>query len=88
MLVGAQLVRHLERHRHHRPRIVGQRRLGHQDLMVAIVEAVDHLRGGLLAGEIEEELLDVLDLERSLLEAGLLQEVFHGGNPHYSRSSA
>ena len=31
-----------------------------------------------LLREIEEELLDVLDFECSLLEAVLLEEVFHG----------
>jgi hypothetical protein len=53
--------------------------------MVAIVETADHLGRGLLPREIEEELLDVLNLERSLLEPILLQEVFHGRNAHYSR---
>ena len=85
VFVRPQLVRDLERHRNHRPGIVGQRRLGHQDLVVAVVEPVDHFRGGLLPREIEKELLDVLDFERSLLEPVLLQEVFHGRNDHYNR---
>ena len=46
--------------------------------MVAIAEALDHFGGGLLPREIEEELLDVLDLERALLEAVLFEKIFHG----------
>src|SRR4051812_2135020 len=52
--------------------------------MVAIREALHHLRRGLLAREIEEELLDVLDLECPLLEGVLFQLVFHG-TTDYSR---
>ena len=58
--------------------IVGKRGLGHQDLMIAIRQPRDDLRRGLLAREIEEELLDVLNLERALLEPILPDEVFHG----------
>ena len=46
--------------------------------MIAVDEALDDLRGGLLAGEVEEELLDVLDLERALLEPILPNQIFHG----------
>ena len=35
----SQLVRHLERHRDDRARIVGQRRLRHQDLVIAVCRA-------------------------------------------------
>jgi len=73
-----QLMRDLERHRHHHAGIVGQRGLGHQNLMIAIGQPLDHFVGRLFSGKIEKELLDVLDLERSLLEAVLLDEVFHG----------
>src|SRR5439155_769881 len=76
-LLRAQLVRDLERDRHDRARVVGQRRLGHQDLMIAIGETLDHLGRGLLPGEVEKEFLDVLDFERALVQPVLLQEVFH-----------
>ena len=46
--------------------------------MVAVAEALNDFGGGLLPGEIEEELLDVLDFERALLEAVLLEKIFHG----------
>ena len=46
--------------------------------MVAIGQALHDFGSGLLAGEIEEELLDVLDLECALLEAVLLDQIFHG----------
>ena len=38
-----------------------------------VAEARDHLVGGLLPGEVEEELLDVLDFERALMECVLFQ---------------
>src|SRR6188472_604743 len=46
--------------------------------MVAIGEPLDDFGRGLLAGEIEEELLDVLNLECTLLQGILFNEVFHG----------
>src|SRR5690606_23582052 len=78
-LVRAQFVRDLERHRNDGTRIVGQRGLRHQDLMIAVGEPSDHFRGGLLARKIEEVFLDVLDLERSLVETVLLDQVFNHG---------
>lgn len=76
-LACTKLVRDLERHRHHHARVIGQRGLGHQNLVIAIGQPLDHFVGSLFSGKIEEELLDVLDLEGSLLEAVLLEEVFH-----------
>ena len=72
-----ELVRHLERYGHDRRAIVGQSGLGHQDLVVAIGQPVDDFGRGLLAGEVEKELLDVLDLERALLKPILPNQVFH-----------
>ena len=46
--------------------------------MVPVAKPLDDLGSGLFSREIEEELLDVLDFERSLLERILLEEVFHG----------
>ena len=46
--------------------------------MIAVDQPLDDFGGGLLAGEVEEELLDVLDLERALLKAVLPNQVFHG----------
>jgi hypothetical protein len=43
--------------------------------MIAVRQPLHHLGRRLLAWKIEEELLDVLDLQRTLLEAVLLQEV-------------
>ena len=77
-LVRPQLVRHLERHGHERPRFVGQRRFGHEDLVIAVGQALDDLGRGLFPREIEEELLDVLNFQGALMEAVLLQEIFHG----------
>ena len=71
-------MRHLERHRHDHAGIVGQRGLGHQDLVIAIGQPLNDFGRRLLPRKIEEELLDVLDLERPLLERILLDEVFHG----------
>src|SRR5207237_894715 len=70
-LLRPQLVRHLEGDRHDRARVVRQRRLRHQDLMIPIGKALHHFRSGLLAREVEEELLDVLNLERALLKSVL-----------------
>jgi len=44
--------------------------------MIAVVQARDDLVRGLLSREVEKEFLDVLDLERSLLEAVLLERIF------------
>jgi hypothetical protein len=44
--------------------------------VIAVVQACDDLVRGLLPREVEEELLDVLDLEGSLLEAVLLERIF------------
>jgi hypothetical protein len=46
--------------------------------MITVGQALHHLGGGLLAAEIEEKLLDILDFERPLLERVLSQEIFHG----------
>jgi hypothetical protein len=45
--------------------------------MRAAREAAHDLRRELLAGKLAEELLDVLNLERALLELVLLDVVFH-----------
>jgi hypothetical protein len=71
-------VRDLERHRHHRARIVGQRRRRKQDEVRPALEAAYDLRGGLLPGELAEVLFDVLDLERALLEVVLRDVIFPG----------
>jgi hypothetical protein len=46
--------------------------------MIPIGEPLHDLVRGLFSGKIEKELLDVLDFERSLLQAILIDEVFHG----------
>ena len=71
-------MRHFERDGHDRRSIIGQSGLGHQDLVVAIGEPAEDFGRGLLAGEVEKELLDVLDLECALLKPILPNEVFHG----------
>ena len=49
----------------------------------AALEAAHDLRGGLLARELAEVLLDVLDLERALLEVVLRDVIFHGSPAFY-----
>ena len=75
----AQLVHDLVGHRDERGRLVGQRRLGHEDQRFAAGEPLQHLGGGLAARELAEELFDVLDFEGAGLERILLDQVFHGG---------
>ena len=77
-LVLAQLVRHLVRHGHDRRRVVGQRRLGHQDLELAALEPLDDLGRRLPLGKLVEELLDVPDLERALLEWVFPNQIVRG----------
>ena len=60
-----------------RARVVGQRRVGEQDQMGAAVEPPHDLGRGLLARELAEELLHVLNLQRALLEIVLGDVIFH-----------
>ena len=76
-LFRPELVRDLEGNRHDRRWVVRERRLGHQDLMVAVGQPLHDFGCALLAREIEEELLDVLDFEGPLLEAVLANQIFH-----------
>ena len=71
-------MRHLEGHRHERAGLLGEGRFRHQDLMIAVGEPLNDFSRRLLAREIEEELLDVLNLQRALLESVLLDQVFNG----------
>ena len=71
-------VRDLERHRHHAAWIVGQRRRREQNEVRPSLETAYDFRGGLLAGKLAEVLLDVLNLERALLEIVLRDVIFHG----------
>jgi hypothetical protein len=77
VLFRAQFVRHLERNGHDGTGVVGQRCFRHQNLVIAIAETRDHFVGGFLPGKVEEELLDVLDFQCSLVEPVLLQGIFH-----------
>ena len=72
-----QLVHHLEGDRRDHPLVIGQARLGNQDEELAVPQPVDDLPRGLLAGELPEELLDVLDFERPGFKGVLLDQVFH-----------
>ena len=45
--------------------------------MAAAGQPADDFSGGLLAGELAEELLDVLDFERALFEIVLGDVIFH-----------
>ena len=65
----SQFVRDLERDGHDHAGILRQRRLRHQDLVIATLEPLHHFGRQLLAREVEEVLLDVLNLEGSLLQA-------------------
>src|SRR5687767_6436050 len=44
--------------------------------MIAVAETLHHFGGRLLAGKIQEVLLDVLNLERPLLQAVLFDQIF------------
>jgi hypothetical protein len=46
--------------------------------VIPVGEALDDFHRRLLAREIEEELLDVLNLQRALLEPVLLDQIFDG----------
>ena len=72
-LLRAQFVRHLVRHRHHRA--VLEARLRHQDLIFATLEPGHDLGRRLRRRELVEELLDVRDLERALLQRVLADEI-------------
>src|SRR4029077_11654290 len=69
-------MRDFEGNRHHRT--IRQRRAGEQDEMGAALETADDLGRGLLARKFAEVLLDVLNLERALLELVLGDVIFHG----------
>src|SRR6185436_14498072 len=87
-LVGTNLVDNLVGHRDERPgRIVGKRRLRHQDQRLAIAQARDDLVSGLPTRELPEIFLDVLDFPRPRLERVLLDQVFHQSED-YTRSES
>jgi hypothetical protein len=71
-------VHHLERHGHHGPGIVLQPRLGHENQELPVPQPIRDLRGGLLARELTEKFLDVLDFKRAGIEWVLLDQVFQG----------
>jgi hypothetical protein len=48
--------------------------------VIAIGQPLDDLRSRLLPGKVEKELFDVLNLQRTLLERILLDQVLHGPN--------
>src|SRR5687767_1874917 len=58
-------------------RVVGQRRFGHQDQVLAVAQSIDDLRRGLAARKFSEVLLDVLNLPGAGFEGVLLDEVLH-----------
>ena len=71
-------MRHLERHGHEVAGLFRQPRFGHQNLMVAVRQPLHDLGGALLPRKVEEELLDVLNLERALLKPVLLDQILDG----------
>ena len=76
-LVHADLVHDLERDGHDHAGVVGQARFGHQDQELAVAQTGDDFRRGLLARELAEVFLDVLDFERAGFERVLLDQIFH-----------
>jgi hypothetical protein len=70
-------VRDLERHRDDGARVVGERCIRQQDEVSAPVEPPDDFGGGFLARELAEKLLDVLNLQRALLQILLSDVIFH-----------
>ncbi len=76
------LVRDLERHGDDAARVVGQRCRREQNQVPPARQPAHDFRRGLLPRELAEELFDVLNLQRALLEIVLLDVIFHGsGNP-------
>lgn len=75
---GPQLVRHLERDRHDGAWVVGEGCFGHHDLVVPVLQSGHHLSGGLASGKFAKKFLDVLDLERALLQTVLSDVILHG----------
>ena len=67
-LLGPDFVGHLVRRGHDGAGIVGKRRHRHQDEVIAVLQPPDDLGRSLAALVLAEELFDVLDLERALLE--------------------
>ena len=61
--------------------------LGHQDDVVAVAQPPGDFGGGLAAAELPEPLLDVLDLERTLFEVVVADQVFHGSGVRPRRPS-
>ncbi len=59
------------------PGIVGERCVRQQDEVIAPVEPPDDFGGGFLARELAKELLDVLNLQRALLQIVLGDVIFH-----------
>ncbi len=82
-LAERELVRDLERHGHH-VAIVGQRRAGEQDEVPPARQAADDFGGSLLARKLAEELFDVLNLERALLEIVLRDVILHENQELYT----
>ena len=70
-------VRDLEGNGNDGAAIVGQRRIREQDEMRAPVQPPHDLGSGLLARKLTEELFDVLNLERALLELVLRDVILH-----------
>ena len=70
-------MRDFVRDRNDRQPVVGQRRFGHQDLVVAVAQPRHHLGRHLAPRKFAEKLFDVLNLQRALLQRILLDAVFH-----------
>ena len=68
LLLGPDFVRHFVRRGDDGAGIVREWRHRHQNKVVAVLQAPDDLGGGLPALVFAEELLDVLNLQRALLE--------------------
>ena len=86
-LALAQLVNDLVRDGHDEPGIIGQRCLRHQNQGLAVAQARDDLLRGLLARELAEVFLDVLDLERAGVERVLLDQVLQTVSTGYPLDS-
>ena len=57
--------------------VVGQGSDGHDNQVIAIGQTRGDLGGGLPAGKLAEELLDVLNLEGALLEPVMANQILH-----------
>ena len=71
-------MRHLKGHRYYRSWIIEQRRLGHNDLMVPVLQPRYNFSHVFPAWKLSEELFDILNFQCTLLQAVLFDVILRG----------